>query len=181
MLKFKKIELLTKTDKNPSVNQNTDVVTRRLQDIWLIVLRRGIIFFLGGRWLFAVEESSDEEKEGEIGEDRGYINFYRWLHRRTIPSVILSATLSANRARHRTVLPFWICRHSHRWIGHITVRSWSFESFGDSVGIYIGESVTSPYKADVLNPSMIPSVKNTHNNLHVSEPPSFFKFSTFRP
>jgi hypothetical protein len=33
MLKFKKIELLTKIDKNPSVNQNTDVVTRRLKDI----------------------------------------------------------------------------------------------------------------------------------------------------
>ena len=33
MLKFKKIELLTKTNKNSSVNQNTDAVTRRLQDI----------------------------------------------------------------------------------------------------------------------------------------------------
>jgi hypothetical protein len=33
MLKFKKIELLTKTNKNPLVNQNTDAVTRRLQDI----------------------------------------------------------------------------------------------------------------------------------------------------
>ena len=30
MLKFKKIELLTKTDKNPQVNQNMDTVTRRL-------------------------------------------------------------------------------------------------------------------------------------------------------
>jgi hypothetical protein len=33
MLKFKKIELLTKTDKNMSVNQNTNAVTRRLQEI----------------------------------------------------------------------------------------------------------------------------------------------------
>jgi len=33
MLKFKKIELLTKTGKNLSVNQNTDAVTRRLQEI----------------------------------------------------------------------------------------------------------------------------------------------------
>jgi hypothetical protein len=33
MLKFKKIELPTKTDKNPLVNQNTDVVTRKLQEI----------------------------------------------------------------------------------------------------------------------------------------------------
>jgi hypothetical protein len=33
MLKFKKIELLTKIDKNPSVNQNTDAVTRRLQEM----------------------------------------------------------------------------------------------------------------------------------------------------
>jgi len=69
MLKFKKIELLTKTDKNPSVNQNTDVMTRRLQDIWLVVLRRGRFFFWGG-WLFAVGESWDEEEEGKIGEDR---------------------------------------------------------------------------------------------------------------
>jgi len=63
MLKFKKIELLTKIDKNPSVNQNTDVVTRRLKDIWLVVLRRGR-FFLGGA------QSWDEEDEGEIEEDR---------------------------------------------------------------------------------------------------------------
>jgi len=71
MLKFKKIELLAKTDKNLSVNQNTDALTRRLQDIWLVVLRRGrFIFFGGGRWLFAVGESWDEEEEGEIGEER---------------------------------------------------------------------------------------------------------------
>jgi hypothetical protein len=69
MLTFKKIELLTKTDKNPSVNKNTNVVIRRLQDIWLVVLRRGRIFFFGC-WLFTVGESWDEEKEGEIREDR---------------------------------------------------------------------------------------------------------------
>jgi len=33
MLKFKKIELLTKTDKNLLVNQNMDAVMRRLQEI----------------------------------------------------------------------------------------------------------------------------------------------------
>jgi hypothetical protein len=33
MLKFKKIELLTKTDKSLSVNQNTDAVTTKLQQI----------------------------------------------------------------------------------------------------------------------------------------------------
>jgi hypothetical protein len=32
----------------------------------------------------------------------------------------------------------------------------------------------SPYEADVLNPSVIPSVKNTRNNLHVSEPLFFY-------
>jgi hypothetical protein len=68
MLKFKKIELLTKTDKNPLVNQNTNAVTRRLQEIWLVVLRRGRFF--GGGWLFAVRESWDVEEEGEIGEER---------------------------------------------------------------------------------------------------------------
>jgi hypothetical protein len=85
-----------------------------------------------------------------------------------------SANLSAKRARHRTVLSFWICRlfcrQFHQWIGRVTIRDWRFESLGESVGISIGESVTSPYGADVLNPS----VKNTPNNLHVSEP-LFFK------
>jgi len=33
MLKFKKKELLIKIDKNPLVNQNTDVVTIKLQEI----------------------------------------------------------------------------------------------------------------------------------------------------
>jgi hypothetical protein len=32
MLKFKKIELITKINKNPPINPNTDAVTRRLQD-----------------------------------------------------------------------------------------------------------------------------------------------------
>jgi hypothetical protein len=63
---------------------------------------------------------------------------------------------------------------------------------------FIGEPVLSPYGAAILNssvipsacssvnpsrrrteltflnPSVIPLVKNTRNNLHVSEPPSFF-------
>ena len=132
MLKFKKIELLTKTDKNPSVNQNTDAVTRRVQDMTCCAEKREIV--LGGRGgagclqLGRVEMRKKKEKYGRIGSsERGYINFYRRLHRRTIPSVISSATLTANRARHRTELPFWIprwfCRHFHRWIGHVTVRS----------------------------------------------------------
>jgi hypothetical protein len=95
-----------------------------------------------------------------------------------IPSVILSASLTANRACHRTELPFWIPRwfhrHFHRWIGHVTVRSWHFESFDYSVSIFIGESVTSPYGADILNPSMIPSVKNTRNNPTSANRPLFF-------
>jgi len=94
---------------------------------------------------------------------RGYINFYRRIHRRNMPSVIPSANLSVNRTRHHMVLPFWIRRWFrrplHRWIGHATVRSWRFESLGASIGISIGDSVTSPYGDDVLNPSVIPSVK----------------------
>jgi hypothetical protein len=141
-------------------------------------------FFFGGGGagclqLGRVEMRKKTEKSGSIGSsERGYINFCRRLHRRTIPSMISSAPLMANRARHRTALPFWIPRWFHRhflrWIGHVTIRSWHFESFSDSVGIFIGESVTSPYGADVLNSSVIPSVKNTRNNLHVSEPPFFF-------
>jgi hypothetical protein len=68
--------------------------------------------------------------------------------------VILSAGLTVNRARHRTEL--------------------RFESLGDFINIFIDESITSPYGADVLNPLVISSVKNTRNNFHVSEPPFFF-------
>ena len=125
MLKFKKIELLTKTDKNPSVNQNTDAEKREI--------------FWGG-WLFAVGESWDGDEEGEIGEERvnNILTFVDGFTDGTILSVILSARLMINRARHRTELPFWIPRwfrrQFHRWIGHVTVRSWRFESLGDSVG-----------------------------------------------
>jgi hypothetical protein len=49
---------------------------------------------------------------------------------------------------------------------HVTVRICYFESLGNSVSILNGESVTSPYRAVVLNPS----VKITLKNLHVSEP-----------
>jgi hypothetical protein len=53
------------------VIQNMDAVTRRLQEIWLVVLRRERGFFEGGGgWLFAVGESWDGEEEGEIGEER---------------------------------------------------------------------------------------------------------------
>jgi hypothetical protein len=68
--------------------------------------------------------------------------------------VILSAPLTANKASH--------------------CKELLFESPGDSIGIFIGELVTSLYGADILNPMVIPSVKNTRNNLHVSEPPFFF-------
>jgi len=41
----------------------------------------------------------------------------------------------------------------------VVIWSWRFESLGESVGISIGESATSPYGANVLHPSVIPSVK----------------------
>jgi len=141
MLKFKKIELLKKTDKNLSVNQNTDAVTRRLQEIWLVVQRRGRFFF-GGLVVCSWGElrwGRRRRNRGGEGRWRGDIltftgGFTDW----TIPSVILSARLTVNRARHRTELPFWIpqwfYRHFHQWIGHVTVRSWRFESLGDSIG-----------------------------------------------
>ena len=71
-------------------------------------------------------------------------------------------------------------RQFHRWIGHVTIWSWCFESLGESVSISIGESATSPYGANVLHPSMIPSVKippitsTSANRLFLK------KFSTFR-
>jgi hypothetical protein len=69
MLKFKKIELPTKTDKNPEVNQNTDAVTRRLQDIYMtcciekseICFRRGASCLQMGR----VEMRKKKEKKKE--------------------------------------------------------------------------------------------------------------------
>ena len=182
MLKFKKIELLAKTDKNLSVNQNTDALTRRLQDIWLVVLRRGRFIFGGGLDVCSWGElrwGRRRRNRGGEGRLRGDIlTFADSFTDGPIPSVIPSARLTANRARHRTELPFsiprWFRQHFYQWIDHVTGRSWLFESFGDSIGIFIGELITSPYGADVLNLSVIPSVKNTRNNLHVSEPPSFF-------
>jgi len=96
-----------------------------------------------------------KEKKRRIGSsESGCVNFCWRIHRRTIPFVIPLAILMVNRTRHRTKLSFWIPRwfrrHLHRWTGLVTVRSWCFESLGDSIG------------------------KKYRNNLHVSEPPSFF-------
>jgi hypothetical protein len=41
------------------------------------------------------------------------------------------------------------------------------------LAFFIGEPVSSPYGAAVLNPSVIPLENNTRNNLHISEPPFF--------
>ena len=57
--------------------------------------------------------------------------------------------------------------------GHIIVRICRFEFLGNSAGILNGETVTSPYRVAVLNPSVISLEKITHKNLHVSEPPFF--------
>ena len=144
MLKFKKIELLTKTDKNPLVNQNMDAVTRRLQEIWLVVLRRERGFFKGG-WGLVVCSWGElrwgrrRRNRGGEGRQRGDIlTFADGFTDDIIPSVIPSASLKINRARHRAELSFWIHRwfrrHCKRWIGHVTVRSCRFESLGDSVG-----------------------------------------------
>jgi hypothetical protein len=116
----------------------------------LLCWEEGDFFFGGGvacLQLRRVEMGKKKEKYRRRGSvERGYINFCRRLHQ--------SAHLTVNRACHRTRLPFW--------------------TPSDSVGICIGESITSPYGADVLNPLVIPSVKNTRNNLHVSEPPFFY-------
>ena len=67
------------------INQNTDVVTTKLKEIWL-VLRRGS-FFWGG--LFAVCEGRvGMGKKKEKHRRRGlaewwYIHFYQWIHQRT--------------------------------------------------------------------------------------------------
>jgi hypothetical protein len=80
-----------------------------------------------------------KKKYGRIGSsESGCINFCRRIHRQNISSVIPPTILTVNRTRHRTELPFWIPRwfrrHFHRWTDLITVRSWCFESLGDSVG-----------------------------------------------
>jgi hypothetical protein len=69
------------------INHNTDVVTTKLKEIWL-VLRRGRLFFRGA-WLFAVWEGrvgigKKKEKLGRRGSvEWWYINFCWWNHRRT--------------------------------------------------------------------------------------------------
>ena len=57
--------------------------------------------------------------------------------------------------------------------GHVIVRICRFEFLGNSIGILNGETVMSPYRVVVLNPSVIPLEKITRKNLHVSEPPFF--------
>ena len=166
MLKFKKIELPTKTDKNPSVNQNMDAVTRRLQEIWLVVLRKGKFFFggVGGSGclqLGRVGMGKKKEKEERRGSaEWGCIYFCRRIHRRNY-SVCDSVGYSDGK---KGTSPYGAA------VLNPSVISSAFSSV---------KSVTSPYGADVLNPSVIPSVKNTRNYIHVSEPP-FFLFSTFR-
>ena len=93
---------------------------------------------------------------GGEGRYRGDIlTFTDGFTDRLIPSVIPSARLMVNRARHCTELlvwiPRWFRRHFKWWIGHVTVRSCRFESLSDSIG------------------------KITRKNLHVNEP-SFFNF-----
>jgi hypothetical protein len=61
-----------------SVNQNTDVVTTKLQEIYMTCCAEKRQFFFGvGGWLFAVGESWDGEEEGEIREERvGRVGIY---------------------------------------------------------------------------------------------------------
>jgi hypothetical protein len=71
MLKFKKIELLTKTDKSVGNSEHgcCDHKTSRNMTCYA-EKRENFYFFLGGFWLFALGESWDWEEEGEIREER---------------------------------------------------------------------------------------------------------------
>jgi len=70
MLKFKKIELLTKTDKKSIGKSEHECCDKKTSRYMTCCSEKREIFFLGGRWFFAVGESWDEEEEGEIGKDR---------------------------------------------------------------------------------------------------------------
>ena len=160
MLKFKKIELLIKTDKIHRYIRTRMLWPQNFKKYDLLCWEKGD-FFLGG-WLCAVGESWDWRRRhtgGESQQNGHILTFADGFTDIIIPSVILSAILTVNRARHCTEIslwiPRWFLRHVKRWIGHVTVRSCHFESIGDSVG------------------------KITLKNLHVSEPP-FFLFRIFR-
>jgi len=105
------------------------------------------------------------------------------VSRTEFPSVIPPAILTKKSTRHRTDLPFWIPRwfrrHFKRWTGHVTVWICHFESLGDSVGILNGEPVRSLYRAVVLNPSLIPSVKITLPKPPRQRPAFFFNSERF--
>ena len=101
------------------------------------------------------KEKKKKEKQGRIGlSKRGYINFYRRIHRWNIPSVNPSAILTVNRT-----------------------SQYGAAILNPSV-IPLAYSSVNPSRCHTeltfLNPSVILSVKNTRNNLHVSELPSFF-------
>jgi hypothetical protein len=69
MLKFKKIELLTKTYKIRRQIRTRMLWPQNLKK-YDLCWEEGDFFFGWGGWLFAVGESWDEEEEGEMGEER---------------------------------------------------------------------------------------------------------------
>ena len=131
-------------------------MTTKLQEIWFVVLRRGR-FFLGGLVVCSRGELGWERRRrnrgGEGQQSANILTFADGFTDEIISSVSPSAILTVNRACHCTDIlvwiPRWFRRHFKRWIGHITVRSYRFESLGNSVG------------------------KITRKNLHVSEPVFF--------
>ena len=75
MLKFKKIELLTKTDKIHRSIRTQMLWPQNFKKYDLLCWEDRDFFFWG--WLFAVGESWDGEEEGEIGEERvGRVGIY---------------------------------------------------------------------------------------------------------
>jgi hypothetical protein len=101
-----------------TTNQNTDVVTTKLKQIWLVLRRGGFFFFWGVVVCSLGGKSWDGEEEGEIEEEMvGRVVIYSLLP-------MESPTDSFSRWFHRQ---FW------RRIGHVTVRRSGFESLNDFV------------------------------------------------
>ena len=158
-------------------------MTTKLQEIWLVVLRRGSFFF-GGVGLVVCSRGElgwgrRRRNRGGEGRQSGHILTFA---DGCIPSVIPSAILTVNRPRHYTKIPVsiprWFCRQFERWIGHVTVWSCRFESLGDSVSKITRKNfyVSEPPFFLILNiPSVIPSV-----NIDRSSPPVYIDGITDR-
>ena len=163
------------------VNQNTDVVTTKLQEIQLLRWERFLFGGEGGlvicRWGDLGLGRRRRNGGGECRQGGHIFTFFDGLTDGFIPSVTPSLIVTGNRhvTAHTCFFKslgdsigiFWRCTC------HVTHTDLAFKSIGESIGIFVGEPVTLPVQVPSFE-SVGDSVGNiTRQNLHVSNPHFF--------